>query len=216
MVEGRAHAIPLTLQQSLVARLDRLGEAVQQLERSVSVAGEAGLLQDESRGLANLGVLYSAKNPQRAIEACERGLETAQRIGDLGLESRLQTNLAVAYCELTNRCEARGVQAAETAIEIDRRLSQLDHLTVSLVVLGQIHQCHGQPHDALGYYSEAMALAEHTGEPQLIFPCYDGLATLYLDLDEPEQAELYMRKAQEICERAGIDPDALMVLPYLA
>ena len=61
-----------------------------------------------------------------------------------------------------------------------------------------------------------MALAEQTGEPQLIFPCYDGLAILYLDLDEPEQAEHYMRKAQEICERAGIDPDALMVLPYLA
>ena len=65
----------------------------------------------------------------------------------------------------------------------------------------------------MGYYSEAMALAEQTGEPQLIFPCYDGLATVYLDLDEPEQAEPYMRKAQEICERAGIDADALMVLP---
>jgi len=68
----------------------------------------------------------------------------------------------------------------------------------------------------LGYYSEAKALAEQTGEPQLIFPCYDGLATLYLDLDEPEQAAHYMRKAPEICERAGIDADALMVLPYLA
>ena len=67
-----------------------------------------------------------------------------------------------------------------------------------------------------GLLFQAMALAEQTGEPQLIFPCYDGLATLYLDLDEPEQAEYYMRKAQEICERAGIDPDALMVLPYLA
>jgi adenylate cyclase len=55
-----------------------------------------------------------------------------------------------------------------------------------------------------------------TGELQLIFPCDDSLATLYLDLDAPEQAEQYMRKAQEICERAGIDPDALMVLPYLA
>jgi hypothetical protein len=27
-----------------------------------------------------------------------------------------------------------------------------------------------------------------TGETQLIYPCYDGLATLHLDLDEPEQA----------------------------
>ena len=42
-----------------------------------------------------------------------------------------------------------------------------------------------------------------TGEPQLIVPCYDGLATSHLDLDEPEQAEHYMRKARGICERAG-------------
>ena len=31
-----------------------------------------------------------------------------------------------------------------------------------------------------------------------------------------KQAEHYMRKAQEICERAGIDADALVVLPYRA
>ncbi|MGH8679012.1 MAG: ATP-binding protein, partial [Burkholderiales bacterium] len=206
----------LNTQGVALARLDRLSEAVRQLERSVSVAREAGLLQAECRGLANLGVLYSSQNPQGAIEACERGLDTAKHIGDLGLQSRLYTNLAVAYCELTNRCEERGVSAAKTAIEIDRRVGHLDHLTVSLVVLGQIHQCHGKLQDALGYYSEAMALAEETGEPQLIFPCYDGLATLYLDLDEPEQAEHYMRKAKETCEHAGIDPDSLMVLPYLA
>jgi hypothetical protein len=36
---------------------------------------------------------------------------------------------------------------------------------------------------------------------------------LYLELVEPEQAEHYMRKAQEIWESAGIDPNALMVLP---
>jgi adenylate cyclase len=215
---ARASAISMALntQGVALARLDRTTDAVLALERSVNVAREAGLLQAECRGLANLGVLYSAQNPQRAIDACERGLETAQHIGDLGLQSRMYTNLAVAYCELTNRCEERGVGAAKTAIEIDRRVGQLDHLTVSLVVLGQIHQCHGQLQEALGYYVEATALAEETGEPQLLFPCYDGLATLYLDLDDPEQAEHYMRKATETCERAGIDPDALMVLPYLA
>ena len=213
---ARAISAALNTQGVALARLDRVTEAVLHLERSVSVAREAGLLQAECRGLANLGVLYSSQNPPGAIEACERGLETAKRIGDLGLQSRLYTNLAVAYCELTNRCEERGVGAAKTAIEIDRRVGQLDHLTVSLVVLGQIHQCHGQTEDALGYYSEAMALAEETGEPQLLFPCYDGLATLYLDLDEPERAEHYMRKAKETCERAGVDLDSLMVLPYLA
>src|SRR5262249_30642342 len=75
----------LNTQGVALARLDRVTEAVAALERSVSVAREAGLLQAECRGLANLGVLYSSQNPQRAIEACERGLETAKRTGDLTL-----------------------------------------------------------------------------------------------------------------------------------
>jgi adenylate cyclase len=198
-----------------LARLDRPEEAVAQLVRSVAIARDADLLQIECRAVANLGVLYSTLDPARAIETCERGLETAKRIGDLGLQSRLYTNLAVAYCALTNRCDEDGVGAAHTAIELDRRLGQLDHLAVPLVVLGQIYQCHGDPTRAMGYYQEAMVLAENVGEPQLLFPCYDGLATLFLDTGDEAQAERYMRKAQEVCQRAGLDPDALTVLPFL-
>ncbi|WP_077000018.1 adenylate/guanylate cyclase domain-containing protein [Variovorax sp. KK3] len=198
-----------------LARLDRLDEAVAQLERSVAVAREADLPQAECRALSNLGVLYSSSHPQHAIEACERGLQTARRIGDLGLQSRLSANLAVAYCTLTNRCDERGVGAAQTAIDIDRSTGQLDHLAVSLVVLAQIHQCHGDGARAMGHYREALALAEKSGEPQLLFPCYEGLATLYLDVDDGEQAERYMALAQDTCQRAGLDPDALVVLPFL-
>ena len=198
------------------ARLNRMDEAVGHLLRSVAVAREADLLQIECRGIANLGVLYSTLDPARAIETCERGLETAKRIGDLGLQSRLYTNLAVAYCALTNRCDEDGIGAAHTAIELDRRLGQLDHLAVPLVVLGQIYQCHGDPELAMGYYREAMTLAESVGEPQLLFPCYDGLATLFLDAGDDTQAEHYMRKAREVCQRAGLEPDDLTVLPFLS
>ena len=199
-----------------LARLNRMDEAVAHLLRSVAVAREADLLQIECRGIANLGVLYSTLDPARAIETCERGLETAKRIGDLGLQSRLYTNLAVAYCALTNRCDEDGIGAAHTAIELDRRLGQLDHLAVPLVVLGQIYQCHGEPDRAMGYYREATTLAESVGEAQLLFPCYDGLATLFLDAGDDTQAEHYMRKAQEVCQRAGLEPDDLTVLPFLS
>ena len=64
-------------------------------------------------------------------------------------------------------------------------------------------------------YEEALGLAEQAGEPQLLFPCYDGLATLYLDTGNQALAESYLAKAQEVCERAGVEPDALMVLPFL-
>lgn len=210
-----AVALSLNIQGVALARLDMLDEAVAQLERSVAVAREADLPQAECRALSNLGVLYSSSDPQRAIEACERGLQTARRIGDLGLQSRLSANLAVAYCTLTNRCDERGVDAANTAIQIDRSTGQLDHLAVSLVVLAQIYQCHGEAARALRHYREALALAEKSAEPQLLFPCYEGLATLYLDVDDGVQAERYMELARDTCERAGLDPDALVVLPFL-
>jgi adenylate cyclase len=198
-----------------LARTGRLAEAVAQIERSIALAEARELLQAACRGYTNLGVLYSSLDPQRSIETCLRGLETAKKVGDLGFQSRLYANLAVAYCALTDRCEAEGIEAARTAIDLDRRLGLLDHLAVPLIVLGQIHQCHGEHTQAFAMYEEALGLAEQVGEPQLLFPCYDGLATLYLDVGNQALAEDYLAKAQEVCERAGVEPDALMVLPFL-
>jgi adenylate cyclase len=198
-----------------LARTGRLTEAVQQIERSIELAEARELLQAACRGYTNLGVLYSSLDPRRSIETCLRGLETAKKVGDLGFQSRLYANLAVAYCALTDRCEAEGVEAAQTAIDLDRRLGLLDHLAVPLIVLAQIHQCHGERSQAFAMYEEALGLAEQVGEPQLLFPCYDGLATLYLDAGNQAMAETYLAKAQEVCERAGVEPDALMVLPFL-
>src|SRR5687768_17261345 len=198
-----------------LARTGRPAEAVEQIERSIALAEAHGLLPAACRGYTNLGVLYSSLDPRRSIETCLRGLETAKKVGDLGFQSRLYANLAVAYCALTDRCEAEGIEAAQTAIDLDRRLGFLDHLAVPLIVLGQIHQCHGEHRQAFTMYEEALALAEAAGEPQLLFPCYDGLATLHLDTGNQAMAELYLNKAQEVCTRAGVEPDALMVLPFL-
>ena len=209
----RAHAYN-TLGVSL-ARTGRTSEAVQQIERSIALAETHDLLAAACRGYTNLGVLYASLEPRRSIETCLRGLETAKKVGDLGFQSRLYANLAVAYCALTDRCEAEGIEAAKAAIDLDRRLGLLDHLAVPLVVLGQIHQCHGEHRQAFAMYEEALVLAEAVGEPQLLFPCYDGLATLYLDAGDQAKAELYLTKAQETCSRAGVEPDALMVLPFL-
>ena len=58
-------------------------------------------------------------------------------------------------------------------------------------------------------------MAEEIGEPQLLFPCYDGLATLYLEAGDFEQAEAYMQKGEQVCAEAGLDVDSLIVLPFL-
>jgi adenylate cyclase len=49
----------------------------------------------------------------------------------------------------------------------------------------------------------------------LLFPCYDGLATLYVEAGDFERARTYMQKGERVCAEAGIDVDSLIVLPFL-
>ena len=62
-------------------------------------------------------------------------------------------------------------------------------------MIAQIHQCRGELQKADDAYREALALAEKIGEPQLILPCYDGLATIHLDRGDRVRAEEFMEKS---------------------
>ncbi|MDA9503519.1 adenylate cyclase [Bradyrhizobium sp. CCBAU 11386] len=212
---ARAIAEALNTKGVALARLGRHEEAVREVEQSVAAAETAGLLNVACRGYTNLGVLYTIVDPAKAVEVCRRGLDVARRIGDLGFQARLLANFAVACCTFTDRCTEEGVPAAEKAIEIDRALDQREHLSVPLIVLGQIHQCHFRPDLAALCYNEAIEVANETGEPQQLFPCYDGLATLSLDRGDMPEAERYFALAHDVCARHGLDPAGLIVLPFL-
>ncbi|SFJ76900.1 adenylate/guanylate cyclase domain-containing protein [Bradyrhizobium sp. cf659] len=212
---ARAIAEALNTKGVALARLGRHEEAVREVEQSVAAAETAGLLNVACRGYTNLGVLYTIVDPAKAVEVCRRGLDVARRIGDLGFQARLLANFAVACCTFTDRCTEEGVPAAEKAIEIDRALDQREHLSVPLIVLGQIHQCHFRPDLAARCYNEAIEVANETGEPQQLFPCYDGLATLSLDRGDMPEADRYFALAQDVCARHGLDPAGLIVLPFL-
>jgi predicted ATPase/class 3 adenylate cyclase len=212
---ARAIAEALNTKGVALARLGRCQEAVREVEQSVAAAEAAGLLNAACRGYTNLSVLYTIVDPAQAIEVCRRGLDVARRIGDLGFQARLLANLAVACCTFTDRCAEEGVPAAEKAIELDRALDQREHLSVPLIVLGQIYQCHCQPELAARCYNEAIEVAGETGEPQQLFPCYDGLATLNLDRGDMPEAERYFALAHDVCAKHGLDPEGLIVLPFL-
>ena len=198
-----------------LARRGSTRSAIDAVEESVKVAEAAGLLHAACRGYTNLGVLYSIVDPKLAVDVCQRGLDMARRIGDLGFQARLLSNLAVAHCTFTDRCAADGVPAAQEAVELDRALDQREHLPVSLLVLGQIYQCHEHAEEARRLYRESLDLAGETGEAQVLFPCYDGLATLSLDEGDLAEAERYFGLARDVCARFELDPEALVILPFL-
>ncbi len=212
---ARATAEALNTKGVALARLGRGHEAIREVERSIFVAESADLPGAACRGYTNLSVLYAIVDPAKAIEVCRRGLEIARRIGDLGFQARLLSNLAVACCTFTDKCADEGVPAAEEAVALDRALDQREHLAVPLIVLGQIHQCHGQPELAAQYYNDALEIAQDSGEPQLLYPCYDGLATLNLDLGRMAEADRFFALGQEVCTRHQLDSEGLIVLPFL-
>jgi adenylate cyclase len=197
------------------ARIGRLDEAMVYVERSLEIAESHDLSHAKCRACANLGILYASRDAARAIKISQKGLEVAKRTGDLAIQSRLYTNLGVALCTFHVRRDKDGLAAVKRSIELDRRLNLVDHLPMPLIALGQIHQCHGQHRKAIEYYQEALPIAETLGEPQILYPCYDGLATAMLEVDDLAGAREYLGKAQAVCRRAGLDPKSFLSLPFL-
>jgi adenylate cyclase len=166
------------------------------------------------RAYTNLAVMYATLDHTRSLEYCRDGLALAQRIGDQLQQSWLYCTLAGGHCTLAGDYD-EGVRAAEAAVELDERLGQRNHLPIPLIILAQIYQCRGDGERSAHYYGRALEVAEAVGEPQLVFPCYEGLATLAIEREDDAEAEAWLAKSREVQERTGWSSEAFLVLPFL-
>jgi len=197
-----------------MARRGELEEGIGRVEQSLQTALRHELPAAACRAYTNLGTLLAPVDRERAVRYCEEGLALAKKIGDLAQQSWLYASMASSYCSVVGDC-SQGIEAARASIALDQQLGQRNHLPIPLILLAQIHQCQEQLEESERYYLEACAIAEESGEPQLLFPCYDGLATLYLSLGETAKAEAYLAQGRAICEKTGYTPDALIMVPFL-
>ncbi|MGH2592146.1 MAG: adenylate/guanylate cyclase domain-containing protein [Anaerolineae bacterium] len=197
------------------ARGGEIERGIAEVERSLHIALDSDRPVAACRAYTNLGMLYGPIDHSRAVQLCQKGLALARQIGDLAYQSWLQSSLASTYCSLVGNWE-RGVEAARASIDLDLQMGHRAHLAVPVVLLAQIYQCHGMLEEALRAYQEALTLAEETGEPQMLFPCYNGLGALYLEIGDEEEATRYLDKAQQVVSEAGYSADSLFVLPFLA
>jgi predicted ATPase/class 3 adenylate cyclase len=202
-----------TLGVSLARRGD-LEEGIAQVKQSLHLALQHDQPTAACRAYTNLGMLLSAVDREQALSYCNEGLALAKKIGDLSQQSWLHASVASSFCSLVGDC-SQGLEAAEASIALDQQLGQRNHLPIPLILLAQIYQCQEQLDESERYYLEACAIAEETGEPQHLFPCYDGLATLHLERGDTVKAEEYLAKSLAICEKTGYSPDMLIMLPFL-
>jgi tetratricopeptide (TPR) repeat protein len=197
-----------------LARLGDLNGGIETVEAALDKALEQNLAAVAGRAYINLAVLYSATDPLRASEVGDRGLELARRVGDVVCASWLHATLASSFHACSGDYDG-AVEHAERSIALDSQLGLRSHLPVPLIVLAQVQQCHGDMAGAERNYLEALDLARELDDPQILFPCYDGLATLYLEQGDQQRAVDYMTLSQDICARAGVSPDDMFVTPFL-
>jgi len=197
-----------------VARAGNIEEAAAYVQQSLDTALANQLGAVACRAYSNLAVMYAAIDHVRSSEYCREGLALAQRIGDQLQQAWLFCTLAGGHCTLAGDYD-EGIKAAETAVEVDRRLGQRGHLPVPLIILAQIHQCRGDRAQSARFYREALEVASAVGEPQLLFPCYDGLATLAIEAGDDAEAEAWLTRSREVQQATGWTSETFLVLPFL-
>ncbi len=182
--------------------------------RSLQTALRHQLGTEACRAYTNLAVMYASLDHRRSEQYCREGLALAEKIGDRLQQAWLHCVLAGGHCTISGDYD-EGVRAAEAAAALDEQLGQDSHLPVPLIILGQIHQCRGDHARAEAYYRRALEVAESVGEPQLLVPCYEGLATVAIERDDAPQAEAWLQKSREIQQATGWTSDTFLVLPFL-
>ena len=197
-----------------LARAGDIEQGAELVARSLETALARQLGAVACRAYTNLAVMYATLDHSRSVDYCREGLVLAQRIGDQLQQSWLYCTLAGGHCTLAGDYDG-GVRAAEAAVELDRRLGQRNHLPIPLIILGQIHQCRGEYERSAACYREALDVAEEVGEPQLLFPCYDGLATLAIERGDEAEAERWLARSREVQVATGWSSDTFFVLPFL-
>jgi adenylate cyclase len=197
-----------------VARAGDLEGGAAYVVRSLETALAHGLGTVACRAYVNLAVMYGPLDRERALGYTREGLALARKIGDQLQQSWLHCALASGHCSINGDYD-EGVRSAEAAIELDRRLGQRSHLPVPLIILAQVYQCRGDGARSETYYQEALALAESVGEPQLLVPCYDGLATLAIERGDDQAADGWLDRCRAVQEATGWTSDTFLVLPFL-
>jgi class 3 adenylate cyclase/tetratricopeptide (TPR) repeat protein len=167
------------------------------------------------RAYTNLAVMTASLDHARSERYCREGLALAEKIGDRLQQAWLCCVLAGGHCTIAGDYD-EGLRAAESAVELDELLGQDNHLPVPLIILAQIHQCRGDLARSQHYYRRALTVAESVGEPQLLVPCYEGLATLAIERDDEPEAEAWLAKSRDVQHATGWTSDTFQVLPFLA
>ncbi|WP_432839952.1 tetratricopeptide repeat protein [Dactylosporangium sp. CA-092794] len=161
--DGVAEATALTNVGVVCWQLGRHPEAIEHLERALSLFQRLGDARGQARTLGNLGVVHSATGECEISAAYQlRALERFAEIGDRVGEANTLTNLGSVYVRLGRPDPA--VEHNRRALTLFRALHHRGGEATALNNLGDALTMQGRFADAVGHYEEALTLFRALGE----------------------------------------------------
>ena len=176
-------------------------KALDCLEKALKIALDNGYMETALRAYTNLPTTLRAEENERRLESLEKGFELAKKIGHIGLQSFIGTNLTWAYIGMGNMNKA--VHLVEESAALDKKAGNMPNLSYSMGTLGLTYQVLGEWDKSEQYYKEMMSMSKRLNEFQQIAGSYGLFAWLHFDKEEYVKAREYAEKAYEVYEKAG-------------
>ena len=173
--------------------------AISMLERAMDLCQDWHIPLFLTWQAATLGLAYALDGRVAAgLALVEHGVEDAVARGRPRALVGAVTRLSEAYL-LAGRVEEARHHAAQ-AVELARQYQQRGDQAWALWLLGEgmARQASTEVEPATGHYRQALALADELGMRPLVAHCHRGLGTLYLKMEQREQARAELSTAIEL------------------
>ena len=164
------------------------------LQQALSLAQKIKNPQFEGVSLFLIAYSYFGKDqPEKIIEYANRGLAILSKTKTISIEIIGNYVLSLGYGELKN--EPKAMEAAQASLEIARKSKNPSYEKNVLTLIGSLQRKFGKKQQAIQTYNQALAIKIQGKAVGADSNIYAGLARVHRDLNQPNVAITYYKKA---------------------
>jgi tetratricopeptide (TPR) repeat protein/KaiC/GvpD/RAD55 family RecA-like ATPase len=171
------------------------------LEKGLKIALENNCIEIALLFYCNVSVYYEATgDSQKAVETRQKGFELGKKVGETNRTSWIGRGLAYSYLKMGEVQNA--LVLAEELLALGKRIRNTIGIAGATTEIGNIYRYLGEWDQGLQCLREGYSIAMDTGDYQTIAEAAASLGELFIEMEEYSEAEKYLNKSNDICEKA--------------
>jgi predicted ATPase len=171
------------------------------VEKALRLALDKGFVDTAIEAYNDLASFQPSEQNEKRLEYYEKGYELAKKVGDIFQQSWLGLNLSGSYF---NRGDiSKAISLVEESVALDRKAGNTTHLSMSLAILGFVHQMGAEWDKAEQCFQESLGISEKLDDFLSKSNSYNLYGWFCLDRGEFAKAKEYFEKTLQVHERHG-------------